>query len=199
MSSYNNKFLEKYKELEILLKNRKINYKEFEDSQNEEVKQKLRICRMMRNYISHNDIFFVESTEYQIDFIKNTIENLQLEGDIVKKHLGRINNYTCSLYDKCSDVLEIMSKRQIINYPVYIESRNGNIYDLKVVSIFDASKSVLDSKTNRIKDISDKLTDDIIFVDPLEDYVSLDHSKIIFCTDNGNKNGKLLGFVKPIE
>lgn len=197
--SYNSKFLEKYKELEMLLRTQNIDFKNYEEEQEDSIKQKLRICRMMRNYLSHNDIIFIEATKEQINFIQNTIDNQRLKGDIVKKHLGRINNFTCSLYDKCSDVLEIMSKRQITEYPVLIESRNGSVYEIKIVSIFDVSKAVLESKTNRIKDIQNTLSDDIIFVDPIEDYLSLDHSKITFCTDDGTSSGKLLGFVKPIE
>lgn len=198
--NYNSKFLEKYRELEILLRNNNIDFKDFEENQeNEKDKQKLRICRIMRNYLSHNDITFIEATKEQIDFITNNIDMQRLQGDIIKKHLGRINNYTCSLYDKCSDILDIMSKRQITKYPVLIESRNGSVYEIKSVSIYDVSKAVLESKTNRIKEIENSLTDDIVFTEPMEDYINIiknNKNDLVFCTDDGSKNGKLMGFVK---
>ena len=154
---------------------------------------------MMRNYLSHNDNIFIEASKEQINFLTNVVDIQRLQGDIVKKHLGRINNYTCSLYDKCTDILDIMSKRQITKYPVLIESRNGAIYEIKVISIYDVSKAVLESKTNRIKEIENSLTDDIIFVEPTEDYLNIiknNKNDLVFCTEDGSKNGRLIGFVK---
>lgn len=191
---YNEQFLNVYKEFEAILRNQNVDYKALELNSDDLIMNRLRICRQIRNYLTHNnDNIFIDISKNQVKFIKEMIETQKMKDDVVKKHLGRINNYTCSIFDKCTDILNIMSKRNITQYPVLDEIKGECI--IKIVSIWDVAASVLESKTKRIKEI-EKFTNNFIYVDPLCLYNSIPKEFFVFCTDNGTKDGKILGIVK---
>lgn len=192
--SNNDKFLSVYKDFESTLRNQNIDFKELENQGDSLISNRLRICRQIRNYLSHNnDSNFIETSRSQIKFLEEMNENQKMKDDIVKKHLGRVNSYTCSIYDKCTEVLAIMSKRGVSQYPVLDEIKGT--YEIKIVSIYDIANAVLESKTKRIKDIL-KFDNNFTFVDPLYLYIEVSKDIFTFCTSDGTKDGKILGIVK---
>ena len=64
-------FLAAYREYESLLRDNQKDYKTIEDGSDDLNQNRMRICRQMRNYLSHqNDIGFLEPTKLQIDYMK---------------------------------------------------------------------------------------------------------------------------------
>lgn len=191
----NERFIAVYKDFENLMKNKGIMIKDFEDSMSDsECANKLRICRQMRNYISHNsDTMFLTMSEAQIKFIENLTHEQRMFGDVVKKHLGTIAANTCKIGDKCSDVVLKMSKKSLNEFPVYTEVRGKRIFG--VITIHDLIIQTLNSKTNKISSIKKMNLNKVNFVAPDELMENIPKDKVNFCTDDGTKNGKLLGVV----
>lgn len=88
MSKMHTDFVNKYKELDALYKNQGLDIKEVEESSSITFQSHLRFCRLMRNYISHNDDYgsFVAITPAMMKFLTDTIK--ELDKDTSKaKHL----------------------------------------------------------------------------------------------------------------
>ena len=95
----NTKFLTLYKELEAAIANKKTmsdgteipnTVLEFEEYLSEESKNKLRICRQMRNFIQHNDENFLTSSQEQEEFLAQMISEVTGEKRLAKDHMKRI-------------------------------------------------------------------------------------------------------------
>lgn len=189
----NEKFLTLYKELEGILREQGVDYKELEDKSNDEVQNKLRICRQIRNFMSHNeDANFLSASEAQIKFLTKIINERKVLDDIAKKHLGSITKYTCKLGDKCSDVLAKMVKLKTYHLAVYSDIRGKA--SIGVVTIHDAVSQLITSKTTKVCDIK-RLSSDYIICVPETKMEFLPDNKVIYCFEDGTINSRLLGIV----
>lgn len=144
-------FLTEYKNFETILRDLNLDYKDIESEVDSETSEKMRLCRNLRNYLSHNsDKSFVSISKNMIDFLTDLeFKYLSLE-DTVIKHSDKFNssNY-CLIRDNCSSVLEKMIKKKVNNFLVV------NKEEFKVVSIYQLIQMLLISKTKKVKDISD--------------------------------------------
>ena len=192
------KFLELYREYESVLRDQGIEYKELEDNSSDMIQNRMRICRQIRNYLTHNhDAGFLEVSDIQLAFISKLIEDQKMLGDVFKHHLCTVRMATCEPKDKCTVVLAKMAKLKSQFLPVY----DGKEI-LGVVSVFDVSCMLAEkTKTVKISDVKMSKKKVLCFTPdtPMDDVLQY-NDYIICCTDTGETTGKLLGvYVNNID
>lgn len=102
------KFLEAYKELEQILREDNVSVLDYENSLSEADKEKLKVCRIIRNYASHNDKKFVTCTKEQIKFLEELkIVHLQ-DKDIVGNYFTKLP----LTQNKMQDVVTAIQKKK---------------------------------------------------------------------------------------
>ena len=100
----NDRFLEAYKGLETELKANGLVPLDFENKMSEGTdKERLKVCRIMRNYISHNDVNFLCATLDQIKFIE--VEAIVAFNECKKKYTEKKMR---ELYDSLYEVILFM-------------------------------------------------------------------------------------------
>ena len=88
---------------------------EFEESltlKDAEANQKLKVCRIVRNYIQHNDVNFVEPSKEMIDFIANLsdyVRSLEMSANDVLKKLTPL-----TLSDTITAAAKKLSKNKLM-------------------------------------------------------------------------------------
>lgn len=191
--SNNTEFLKVYKQYESLLREQQIDIKTVEDSSDDKTSNRLRICRQLRNYLSHNDDNgFIDISDEQLKFITGLYNRELMKGDIVKKHVKSPSSTTVDS-KLCIDVINMMLKLKtdclVIELPEpYVKSTRYVIYDMhSVLQYF-----LLHGKTSKISDVKSKVIKASCFASP--DTKMCDMSDdLIICTDDGTKTGKLIG------
>ena len=182
-------FLDAYKTYETILREQGVDTKIFEEQSDDLTANRLRMCRVMRNYSSHNnDNAFLSVSDTQLKFLQKVADEQRMSGDVVKKHLKSVKTATCTLKDKCTDVLQRMIKLHVTALPVWDKDVLG------IVSIYDVSTLVLESRTKKISDVK-KLGKDFIIVAPDMKWCDLPKHTIAFCTKDGTPDTSLLGVV----
>lgn len=92
MANATDAFLEAYKNLEAELKLDNLSVLDYEN--NLDNNEKLKVCRIIRNYISHNDtIFIIPSTE-MVKYIQQLIVELRKQKHTVKDEFKRVKLVT---------------------------------------------------------------------------------------------------------
>lgn len=115
--NYTDKFLDSYKQLEAELKFSNMSVLDYENSIQDN--EKLRVCRIMRNYLSHNDTTFIAPTAEQVKFIDKTIVDLRKAAHTVKDEMKRTK--TVKANELIKNILPIIDK---VNY-VPVETADG--------------------------------------------------------------------------
>ncbi len=183
-------FLAAFRDYETLLRDNGQTTKDLEDESDDATGARLRICRIFRNYLSHqNDPGFLEISDSQLKFMKDRANELAMQGDILKKHLRTVASGVCNDKDKCSDVVAKMAKLKTENIVVSMTTGYG------IVNIFDMSMAALSSKTTRVGSIRYKRN--YIILPPQTMMQDVPKDQIIICTSDGKESGKLLGVVYP--
>ena len=185
-----NKFLSLYREYESFIRDQGIDPKDYEEKVDDETANRLRMCRQMRNYLSHqNDPGFLNISDNQIAFLESYTDSLKMQGDVVKKHLKAIVPATCGESDKCCDVLKQMTKLKTNN--ILVLSKKG----VGVANIYDVINKALESKTTKMSLVKTKPTYKI--VSPTTKMEDIPFGSVILCTHDGTETGKLLGVIYP--
>lgn len=180
------KFLNLYKEYESIMRDQGLDCKDFEEHCEDTLQNRLRMCRQMRNYLSHNnDAGFLDISNTQIKFLSDFVNEQKIKGDVLKKHLKTPTSSVCDIKDKCSLALEKLNKLKKENIVV----TNGTSY--KLASVYEISTRAIESKSNKLDKV--KLCGDVIFEHPLVEIEKIPSGKIIVCTSDGTTDGKLLG------
>lgn len=115
-------FLEKYKELEELLREENATVLIYEEAlESADDKDKLRISRQMRNYIQHHSDNFLSPTKEMVAFISSLVEKEKAKKEKVKDRLKRLKAVKDT--DKLEDVCKWMSKNKKTYAPIV--DKNG--------------------------------------------------------------------------
>lgn len=197
-------FLEKFKLCENAIRKtygENYNFKWYEEKMTQEsnsISQKMYVCRVLRNYISHNP-----NAEDFIDISSNTIHFLEeLEISILshqqtcKEKMKRIK----PLLNPKSKILDAVSLLQKIPYVPILNENNI------IMGLFtdDVLKKAILTNTNIKKNVDISLlipSNKILFFSPSECYadaIALLKNKsqtFAFITDDGTKNGKFMGYI----
>ena len=86
----NDKFLTAYKQLEAELKCDEKTVLDYEATLQGVVAEQLKSCRIMRNYMAHNDLEFLNATNNQIKFLNEQIANIRKTAQLVKNATKKI-------------------------------------------------------------------------------------------------------------
>lgn len=186
-------FLEKYKSVESSLRSKGIDVKEYEDTLNTDDAQRLRLCRTLRNYISHNEDgkTFVEISSDMLNFIE------KLDIDINKDALK---------------IKDIMEKKALITEDATFIEASKSLDKFSILVIVDSNKEfvglftdkqlrkmISDGKTTKackVKDyaIKPKIQIKKYHKDTLWENVEFDG--LILVTSNGND---VIGLIKDVN
>ena len=189
-------FLKIYKEVEndLSLYNKDVLI--YENSlDNQATANKIRLCRIVRNYLQHNnDQNFVEPTKYMISFLENLhkqlVSNLNTNGkEMIKLVKGKTQ---FDIKDKLEDILPSLIKNKIVL--IYDKDEFKGIYSaetyLKFISKNKISKTTKIATFDKCKKIcvsKDKQYEDTCYL--------LENNKIIFVTENGSDKEPILGYI----
>lgn len=190
MSGATEKLLNAYKDYESLVRDSGRDPKELEDQAPELEGQRLRMCRLFRNYLSHvNDPGFLEPTAKMTGFLARRVTELKMAGDVTKKHLKKpavaVISDSMKLGEAVRQVLPLQRE------PVVCQTKGGYV----VYGLFDLVKAALDSpKTAKVSTVVPKRVKPV-FVRPDVPVAELDPDRVMICTDDGTETGKLLGVV----
>ena len=120
--SKNTKYLDLYRRMESAIKSSgKYNsVKEYEDSleTNSEKQNKLRMCRMMRNYMEHENITFVEASDAMIEFVEKLSIDFDEENIPVKKKMFNVKN-SIQETDLIVVAADYMTKKKLDTIPIF--------------------------------------------------------------------------------
>ena len=87
----NEKFLDAFRAFDTELKQDNITVIDFENSLKDNlIQEKLKVCRIMRNYMSHNDTNFLETTTAQIKFLDGLTEDIKKKAHTVKDEMKKV-------------------------------------------------------------------------------------------------------------
>lgn len=87
----NNKFLDAYKNLENELRADNTTVLDYENSlKDANMQEKLKLCRITRNYLSHQDTKFIVASKDMIEFINKLTTEIRLKSHIVKDDMKRV-------------------------------------------------------------------------------------------------------------
>ena len=110
----NEKFLEAFREVENELKQEGLNYKDYEDSLESGITQdRVKICRVMRNYMAHTDTLFIEATNEQVKFLNNLADAIKRKAHLVKDEMKKIKLVPMSSIIM-KDLVPMIIKYQVI-------------------------------------------------------------------------------------
>lgn len=84
------KFLDAYKELEAELKYSNQSVLDYENSLNGTTQEQLKVCRIMRNYMSHNDTNFLTPSDAQIKFLNSITLEIRKKAHCVKDEMKKV-------------------------------------------------------------------------------------------------------------
>ena len=186
------KFLENYKELEktlALIGTDVLNYENI--FTNSEDSNKLKLCRMTRNYLQHNnDQNFVEPTDKMIKFLENLNKSLLAKTETNGKKMVKTDKIKVDINDRLDEVLPILAKYKLLL--VYDKNAFKGIYKTSTYLNFALKNKI--TKTAKVS----------IFEKPGKVYVaknaqysiSLDllaNNPVVFVTETGKEKEEILG------
>ena len=185
-------FLEKYKELErtlALIETDVLNYENI--FTNSEDSNKLKMCRMTRNYLQHNnDQNFVEPTDKMIRFLENLNKSLLAKTETNAKKMVKTDKIKVDINDRLDEVLPVLAKHKLLL--VYDKSAFKGIYKTSTYLNF-----VLKNKITKTTKVSTFEKPGKIYVAKNAQYsISLDllvNSPVIFVTETGKEKEEILG------
>ncbi len=183
----NDKLLSLYREYETILRDRSTDSKEYEEKMDEKTGARLRMCRLFRNYLSHqDDVAFLSASDAQIKFLESKIKELKVADDTVKKHMKTVAAAMCTDTDRCTDVTKKMSKLKVTE--IIVVRKSGAC---ELCSIFDIANSALETKTSRMTTVKGKKPKQ--YVSPVQKFNTVTGDSVFIVPDNGREDGKLLG------
>lgn len=185
----NKEFMNKYKELETELRDQNLDYLELENQSENSIQNKMRVCRIMRNYMAHNaETNFVQISDAQLEFINDILSDIKAKTDTAKKRCKTINATSVDSKAKCTDALTKMIKTKRDKILII------GCDKLKIASIYDVSKAVLESKTSKMDKI--KSTSKYIIVNADTKCETIPKNTFVIVTTDGTTTGKLIGTIQ---
>lgn len=190
MSVKTNKLLAQYKTYENLVRDAGFDPKVLEDQMDELTSNQMRMIRLFRNFLSHNEApGFLEPTDKMLDLLDKQVHDWVMKGDVVKKHLKTVAAAVCDEKETCIAAIEKMAKLKTTK--LVVVSKAG---EYELCDIFTLAQLVSHSKATKLS-AAPRLKEKPSFVRPDEPITEVDTSRINICTADGTKTGKLLGIV----
>lgn len=86
----NEKFLDAFRALDTELKSDGSTVLDYENSLDTLGQERLKVCRIMRNYMAHNDTTFLATTNEQIKFLEEQVTEIRKKAHTVKDEMKRV-------------------------------------------------------------------------------------------------------------
>lgn len=162
---------------------------EFEESltlKDAEANQKLKVCRIVRNYIQHNDVNFVEPSKEMIDFIANLsdyVRSLEMSANDVLKKLTPL-----TLSDTITDAAKKLSRNKLMP-----------VVDKRKICIGIVTDETIRAAVSKGTRLSSKLSSIESLIKPAaiisKDIPVKNITENSVVTKDGTKNGQYVGVV----
>jgi hypothetical protein len=183
MANINDNFLDMYKELETELRCIGVSVLDYENGLPDSAeKEKLKVCRIIRNYLSHQDKRFVVATQEMVNFIGLLAISIRRKSHIVSDEMSKQKTVKSNEYLK--NVLPLLVKMCV---PVVDD--NG-----KVIYLLDANDYIrmLNKGLKRIE-----LPKRLPKLNYIDKDTKLDNLPIgnYIVTSNGKEDGKYQGLL----
>ncbi len=107
----NDKFLDAFRAFEAELKADGISVLDYENTLIGTEQEQLKVCRIMRNYMAHNDTTFLGTTPAQLKFLESKTLEIRRRSNIVKDEMKKIKPLKESAPIK--DVIAILDKNPV--------------------------------------------------------------------------------------
>lgn len=194
-----NKFLTAYKELETEIRSADPNDSvyDYENCLEDADKQeKLKLCRITRNYIQHHSDKFAEVSDTMVQFLEKETNLLRSKSDLVKKHIYRAEPITEKTTIKDAILLGATSKIDyipIVNKGVFL----GAI-PLKAILLAYKKESTLSKKIIGLISSASikKIMTDWEYAKPTDKYLDYVTKQKVIVTDDGTEHGLYVGVLK---
>lgn len=178
------KFLNSYRALETELRFDEKSVLDYENelvANQDPVAEKLKVCRIMRNYMAHNDTIFLSPSSAQIKFLDRTVDEIRKKSHTVKDEMKRVQLI------KPTETIKTIVKKLDRNPIIPMEVTNG-IYlidkDIIVHQLALGNKKVVVPKRLPKNKYTTK--------DTRIEQLSKD---VYVVTDTGKEDGKYLGIL----
>ena len=195
-------FIETYKELESLVREKYDSVRTYEETLQDEDSKKLQLCRIIRNYIQHNSDYesFISISPGMQSFLDDLVYSLHCKNGILKDHMQSIAKFGC-LFNETDSVVDAASmlNKKHRKYGIVI-NKKGEIIGLLtndvISTAFGLKLLTASTKISKIVDLLDSnYTVKFLPVTTTMDFVhkdlELNSSTIIVAI---NKAGTFVGF-----
>lgn len=108
----NEKFLDAFRALDTELKTDGKTVLDYENSLDTLDQERLKVCRIMRNYMAHNDTTFLSTTSEQIKFLDKQVDELRKLAHTVKDEMKRVK--TVKATEPIKNILTSIDKYPIV-------------------------------------------------------------------------------------
>lgn len=191
MSAKTEKLLAQYRVYENLVRTAGFDPKTLEDSMDETKSNEMRMVRMFRNFLSHNQVpGFLEPTDKMLAFLDKEVQEWTMRGDVVKKHLKTPAAAVCEEKETCVAGVAKLAKLKQTKLVVVTKAGKYELCD-----IFALAAQVATSKASKIS-AATKLKEKPVFVTPTTLISDVDNTRVNICTSDGTETGKLLGITQ---
>lgn len=148
----NQMFMEAYRNFEVVLKKQNMTPKDYEDAITEkdaEKAAKIRLCRTVRNYLTHENTVFVTASQPMIDLLVQETAILDTAELPVKKKMVKL---TDSIHDTdlITSALSFMLRKKLTKVPVFNEEN----YAIGTFSFTDLATLVAGGNFTKAKKVS---------------------------------------------
>ena len=86
----NEKFLDAFRTLDTELKSDGMTVLDYENSLETLDQERMKACRIMRNYMAHNDTTFLSTTNEQVKFLEDQVTNIRKKAHTVKDEMKKV-------------------------------------------------------------------------------------------------------------
>lgn len=157
----NEKFLDAFRALDTELKSDGSTVLDYENSLDTLSQERLKVCRIMRNYMAHNDTIFLSTTNDQIKFLNDQVVEIRKKAHTVKDEMKKVKLIKATAAIK--DVIASIDKFPIAPIEtktgIYLVDKDILIHNLaignkKIVVPAKLPKYLTIAKDERIENIS---------------------------------------------
>ena len=181
----NEKFLEAYKRLENELRDEGISVLDYENSlEDKVVQEQLKLCRICRNYMAHNDMKFIIATKNMISFLEKLAAKIRLQSQLVKNEMKKTK--PAYIGTPIKNILTQCSKA-----PVPIVDKKTGVF--LFLADCEYLVTLLAKKETKIKE---RRRVSYNFVNSMAKISDLLENCVYVVTDNGKSDGKYIGILK---
>ena len=199
-----NKFLEAYKNLETEIRNLNPNdtvydYENRLSQTDPQKAEKLKVCRINRNFIQHNPDsakFVGLISDKWIDFLEAETNIIHSKNDLMKKHIYKATPVDAKTSIK--DAITIVASSKVDVVPVVSKGEFvGLITPKQVLVAYMKSSRTAEKLLDYISDKTMKnVTADYDFSKPTDRYIDYSTKPNVVITSDGTSNGLYIGLKK---